>query len=166
MTWFNAYIEADHEISELTDENIDALVDALIDYSPAVTTSPTHTVAARLSLQAATIRQAGDIAHLALTDALDKIGITDTAITVLELMTEEEFLRREGAEDLPDVVGTHDAAEILSVSPQRVVQLSRRLGARKVGKTLVFPRSRVVKAAKVSRGVKGADAWKIIRANR
>lgn len=154
MTWFNAYIETNHKISELTNDKIDSLVDALADYSPVVTNSPTHTVAARLSLQAATIRQAGDIAHLALTDALGKIDVTDIAITVLEVMTEDEFLRREDAEDLPDVVGTHDAAAILSVSPQRVVQLSRRLGARKVGKTLVFPTARVVKAAKSSARVR------------
>lgn len=54
----------------------------------------------------------------------------------------------DNSEVLPDLCGTVEGAEILGVSPQRVVQIYERLGGKKVGKTLVFSVAHLKKIAK------------------
>lgn len=144
MSWFGARIDlatAPKDIGPHTD----TVMDALVDYHPALGANPDGGNSVQISLQAETIRQAADLAQLAVIDAFTRAGLRPQ-VTGLEVLPEAEFLRRMEAPDvaeLPELVGTNDAAEILGVSAQRVVQLAGRMGGKKIGKTLVFPRAGV-----------------------
>ncbi|WP_223691087.1 helix-turn-helix domain-containing protein [Leifsonia poae] len=92
-----------------------------------------------MTVPANTIVEATRVAVAITGPVFDAVPIT---ITVL---TEAEWNAREGYTPMPDLVGVTDAAEILGVSRQRVLQLidEHRLTAEKVGKSMVLARSEV-----------------------
>lgn len=145
MTWFNTHLESSG--IDPNDDQLDQLMDLLDAYSPSLGISPRGLFSVRISLQATNLRQAVDLAQLAIKDALQQVGLPEepTAVTA---MTEAEFLRREETPEAPEIVGTGEAAAIMGVSHQRVGQLAQRLHGVKIGKTLVFLRSTVEAAAR------------------
>lgn len=44
---------------------------------------------------------------------------------------------------MPELIGSHEAAELLGVSKQYVTSIADRLGGKKVGTAIVFPRATV-----------------------
>ena len=154
MTWFNVLIETNTD--ELTDDQFDRVIDSLIEFSPSVGLNPIGQLSIRISIQATSIRQATELSIAFVGDVLNRADINGKMVAI-NTLTEEEFLRRENIPDEADVVGTAEAAEIMGVSTQRVVQLATRLNAVKIGKTYAFPRRTVENAAKKQGGNSGTS---------
>ena len=115
-------------------------MDALADYHPAVWTSPRGWLSVTITVPAENLRQAAATALAVVEQAAGAPAVS------IDVMATDEFDARAGFVPVPDLVGTSEAAEILGVSRQRVLQLARSgaLPASPVGgKALAFPRSAV-----------------------
>jgi excisionase family DNA binding protein len=132
MTEYNARIEW------ATRTGDDDLVDALVDYHPAVSRSERGWVEATVTLPAETLRQAATTA-LAIAEAASAAVLDGAAVLVLEVLPTPEFDERNGLVPMPELVSTTEAAEKLGVSRQAVLQRleSGSLPGTKVGKTWV-----------------------------
>lgn len=133
MTEYNAHIEWD--VRAVDD---DQLVDALIDYHPAVSRGERGHVAATITLPAETLRQAATSA-LAIADAVAAQALDAAPVLALEILPTAEYDRRHGLEPMPELMSVTEAAEVLDVSRQAVLQRleSGSLPGTKVGKTWV-----------------------------
>lgn len=116
----------------------DAVLDALADYHAAVWPSDTGRLVVVLTLPAESLRQAVSTG-LALVEQT-----TGRAVTVEALPTDVADAR-DGVPVLPALVGVSEAAEILGVSRQRVLQLvaAGTLPAQRAGNAVVLQRAAV-----------------------
>lgn len=124
MTEYN--IIAELPIRNHTPEQASDLVDRLIDFHPAIATSPVGWCEATITVHAETIGQAVTVAAALLGQVVS-----------IKAMTTEEFDRRPVADDrMPELVGVTEAAEQLGTSRQAVLQRleSGSLVGTKVGK--------------------------------
>lgn len=135
MQLYNATVELD------TREPVDhaRIVDALADYSPAVSTSMTGRPEITLSTPAASLRQAVTTALAAVETA------TGRTVLSVDAMPSTEFDVRAGFDVIPEMLSVTDAAVELGVTRARVIQLisAGTLAAKKVGSTWVLPTSAV-----------------------
>lgn len=102
---------------------LDALTDVLADRGGAVGPEGDSYVAV-LTIEAGTLRQASVIALSAVTAAAAAAGQTHVVHQAVEVITATEADRRIMAPAIPDVVDTREAAEILGVTRQRVLQIA------------------------------------------
>lgn len=131
-------ITADVAASEHDGEHI---IDALEGYHPAVMHAGNRATII-MTLPAEDTRQAVRTALAVLQSNVDR------ELLSLEVMTTEDFDRREGFDVVPELVAVSEAAEILGTSRQAVQQQidrGRFLTARKVGPTWVIARAEVEK---------------------
>ena len=128
---YNARIE--YQTREQLDEQ---LLDALATYSPATGRSTAGWLEVTITLPAVDLRQAASTA-LAVADAA---GVAP--VLALEVLPTDEFDARHGLAPLPELVSVTDAATLLQVSRQAILQRleSGSLRGQKVGKTWVVQR--------------------------
>src|SRR5437870_2103002 len=69
-------------------------------------------------------RPVGHLVQACTTAVLLVEAATGAAAIAAEVMTEEEFNAREGFDEIPELLGAAEAAELLGVSRQRVDQLA------------------------------------------
>lgn len=117
----------------------DDLIDALAGYSPAVSRSDRGRVEVIITVPADTLRQA-------ITTALPLIEQAGNAgVIAVEVMSTAEFDARLGVESLPDLVSGPEAAQMLGLSRQRILQMVQegKLPGTLVGRSIVIPRAAV-----------------------
>ncbi len=115
MTSFNAIVELDTSLGTDAD---DAIIDALIDYHPALAATPWGTVDAIITLPGEHLRQATTTALAVVSAAAPGVHVRSVRV-----MTTTDFDVRNGLEPDPaDAVGVPEAARILGTSPQAVRQ--------------------------------------------
>ena len=135
------------ELATRDESNIDQLDQAITDLEsihPAISTSPRGWLTVAVTLPAEHVGQAVILATAAIEQATGHPVIAVTA------MTEAEADAREGWETPPELVSVSEAAEILGVSRQAVLDRIGRhtLPASKVGRDYAIPRI----AIKTTRG--------------
>lgn len=137
-TMYVATVEVDVR-RRLTLDEVDQVMDELEDYHPAVGEARRGFLSATIALPAESLRQATASACRVVEAALGGPAIA------AEVMTEAEFDVRQGWAPVPDLVSVSEAAELLGVSRQAVLQRisAKTLPATPVGKTYVIPRSAV-----------------------
>lgn len=143
MNHYSAHIELNAR--DLTATNAESLLEALAAYSPAVGNSPRGWIDAQITVPADNLAQATQTAIAVVTQA------TGHEPLHVEVMTEQEFDKRQGFESLPELIGATDAAAMLGVSRQYVLQLIDKgeLQSQIVGKSAVLARAEVeARAAK------------------
>jgi excisionase family DNA binding protein len=135
MEHFNVRAELATRRQDLDDD----LIDALTGYSPAVGRSDRGRVEVIITVPADTLRQAVTTAL----PLLEQAG--NSGVIALEVMSTAEFDARLGVEPLPDLVSGPEAATILGVSRQRVLQMVEegKLPGTLVGRSIVIPRAAV-----------------------
>lgn len=138
MKMYNAHVEVDTR-----QVDVDKTMTALEGFHPAVAVSERGFVTARISLPGETLAQATAAALAVIAAATGAVPI------VAEVMTEDEFMAREGWEVVPELVSVSEAAVLLGVSRQRVLQRidDKSLPATRVGRDYVIPRAAVVAGA-------------------
>jgi excisionase family DNA binding protein len=144
-TYYSVHIEFDrHDIPAAT---VERLVDELAEWHAAIGHSPRGWVDIQMSVPAETPEGASSVAV-----ALTAPKVKARPIRI-ESMTEAEFDARQGFTPMPELIGATDAAELIGVSRQRILQLvdEHKLQATKVGKSLVFSRDAVEAYSTVSR---------------
>lgn len=132
-TLYNARIELRTRDAQAISDD---LIEAFEGYSPAVSTAASGWTDVDISLPAVDLRQAATTALALVAQA------TDVDVVALEVMTTDEFDSRLGLQPLPAQVSVTEAAEILGVSRQAVLQRieSGSLPAVQVGKAWVIQR--------------------------
>lgn len=139
MRMYNATIEVDHR----GDFDVDQVMTQLEAFHPAIGQSRRGLASATISLPGETLTQATAAA----------VAVVEQAFGVwavyAEVMTEREFNAREGWEDVPELVSVSEAAQLLGVSRQAVLQriTAKTLPAEKVGREYVIPRAAVARTA-------------------
>lgn len=131
MAEFNARIEYQ------TREDIDdALLEALTEYGPATGRAERGWVEVYITVPATTLRQAFSTA-LAVAEAAVQVPVL-----AVEVLPTAEFDARNGLAPLPELVSVTEAAALLGVSRQAVLQRleSGSLPGRKVGNAWVIQR--------------------------
>lgn len=156
MTSYNAHLEYAVRRRSLHDpeKTATAILDRLTAYGAAVGFSPSDALSIRLTFTADSVEQASHTAMLVAGTALTESWVVDggldpaarRALQLLEVMTEAEFNAREGFAPVPELVSVTEAAEILGVARQRILQMideGKFSTATKVGSTTVIARSDV-----------------------
>lgn len=112
-----------------THDQIDRAMDALAEYAPSLSVTTRGHQAARITFPAETITQAATTAAGVVAAALAGPVIR------LEVMTETEADLRDGAVDVPELLGVPEAAQLLGVTPQRIRQMiaEGKLAAHRIG---------------------------------
>jgi excisionase family DNA binding protein len=152
MQMFRAHVEVDDRAPLPSDGSLlDDLVNALQPYSGVPGLSPRGFRSATITLPAESMAQACATAAAVVSSVYG--GATPI---VVEVMTAQEFARREAWADPPssDLVSVTEAADILGASRQAVLEGIRRksLPAERVGHNYVLPRD-VVEAKAASRAI-------------
>jgi len=139
MDSFNVRVE----LASRAENQDEDLIDALVGYSPAVSRSPRGWVEINFSCPAQDLRQAISTG-LALVAAA-----TGHPVVVLEAMSTAEFDARIGFEPVPDLLSVTEAADLLGISRQRVLQMidEGKLPGTLIGKSNVIPRAAVEQLA-------------------
>lgn len=134
MTEYNAHIEW---ATRSGDD--DELVDALVDYHPAVSRGARGHVSAEITLPAESLRQAVTTALAIAENGAVRAALDGAEVLALEVLPTAEFDQRNGLDPMPELVSVTEAAEELDVSRQAVLQRleSGSLPGTKVGKTWV-----------------------------
>ena len=136
MKMYSAHVEVD---TGLTVYNHSEVLEQLEPFHAALSTSARGFAAAQVSVPGESLTQpaATALAVVAAAYGGDPIAC--------EVMPEHEFDVRQGWVRLPELVGVAEAAELLGVSRQRVLQRinEKTLPATKVGRDYVIPRSAV-----------------------
>jgi excisionase family DNA binding protein len=134
MEMHNATVEV-----AVKDFDTDTMMDRLAPYHPAVGQSERGWASATISVPAETVAQAAVTACAVVAAAFGAPAL------VCEVMTEREFDARQGWATVPDLVSVSEAAELLGVSRQRVLQRieAKSLPATRVGRDYVIPRTAV-----------------------
>lgn len=142
MQNYNITIEVD-DVAPLTGDDVDRITDELAAFSPALGHSVRGFRSATITTPAASVRQAAAAAV-----ALVEAAFAADAI-VCEVMTEAEADIRQGWTPAPELVSVTEAAHLLGVSRQRVLQriAEHTLLATRVGRDYVLPRAAVEAAA-------------------
>lgn len=137
MTDYNAQIEF------RTRKDIDdLLIDRLTDYHPATGRSPRGWVEVTVTLPAENLRQAMNTA-LAVAE-----GTHVAPVLGIEVLPTAEFDARNGLAPMPELASVTEAAQLLGVSRQAVLQRleSGSLAGQKVGSTWVVQRGHILPA--------------------
>jgi len=122
-TYFNIRFEYDN-LGNLSDDRLEQIMTQLAMFHPSIGGRPGGGINVRLTFPAESAPQAAQTALAVVGAALSAGGThTGPAPIFMEVMTEEEFDRREGWEHIPELVSVAEAAEILHVSPQRIRQM-------------------------------------------
>lgn len=134
---------ADVEVArrdDLTDDDLDTIMDSLAEYAAAVGATPRGHLTARVTFPAASISQAA-------TTAAAVVGAAfGSKVIRIDIMTEAEADLREGTVEVPQLLGVPEAAELLGVTPQRVRQMiaEGKIAAHRVGeRSFALTRSEV-----------------------
>lgn len=137
MEMYNATVEVARKVDRGDDAVIDAAMDQLQHHHPALGGSPRGWHSATISLPAESLAQAFAAAVALVEGAYDAPAIS------AEVMTAEEFDARQGWAPIPELVSVAEAAEVLGVSRQRVLQRieAGTLPAKQVGKAWVIART-------------------------
>lgn len=144
MQSYTATVEVDRrDFQTVTATELDRLVDALAPFHPAVHESPRGYLAATVTLPGATLAQATAAVIPVVENALR------APVVAVEAMPAREFDQRNGFVPLPELISVTEAAELLGVSRQAVLQRigSRSLPATRVGRDWVLPRAAVEASA-------------------
>ncbi len=138
MEMYNATVEVEKRGAR---DVVDDVIDKLAAYHPALGDSARGWASATISLPAETLVQACSTAAAVVAAAYGAPALA------CEVMTETEFLARQGWEPVPDLVSVSEAAELLGVSRQRVLQRisEKSLPATRVGRDYVIPRAAAAK---------------------
>lgn len=139
---------------ELTDELAGEWIDALAGYSPAISRTPRNLTEVVITYPAKDIGQAIVTGHGVLNTRIK------TELFMLEVLPTDEFDRRAADVGMPSMVTTVEAAEIIGITRQRVLQLveSGAIPSERVGdRTLVLPRVTVESIARARREGKTVD---------
>jgi excisionase family DNA binding protein len=136
MTMYSAHVEVDHR----GDFDVDQMMDQLELYHASVGMSARGYADAQISLPAETLAQACTTAIAVVSAAFG------AAAVACEVLTEAEFDARQGWEHLPDLISVSEAAEILGVTRQAVLQRigTKSIPAEKIGRDYAIPRAAVV----------------------
>lgn len=139
MEMYNATIDVARKATKDDSDLVDQVIDKLASYHPAIGGTPRGWLSAIISLPAESLAQASSTALAVVEAAFGAPAVS------LEVMTSAEFDIRQGWEPTPDLVSVAEAAELLGVSRQRVLQRieAKTLPATQVGKSWVIPRSAV-----------------------
>jgi excisionase family DNA binding protein len=153
-TDYNATIEYNRKADVVLPDSADDLIDALEHYHVAVSSSARGWLEVTITLPAETLPQASTTALAVVSEAVHRVAPHATPIAS-QVLTTEEFDVRNGMVPLPSLIGTQEAAEILGVSQQRVVQLvnAGKLSATRAGRALAMSRSEVEQFAERDRPV-------------
>lgn len=139
MTDYNARIEFK------TREDVDdRLLDALVDYHAVTSRSERGWVEAIITLPAENLRQATTTA-LAIAETVNV-----APLLAIEVLPTDEFDARYGLARMPELVSVTEAALLLGVSRQAVLQRLERgtLSGSKVGDTWVVQRGQLIPASR------------------
>lgn len=138
-TFYSAHVEVDLR-GDLADSTVDRVLDQLADFHPAIGTSPRGYADAQITLPAETLAQACSAALAVVAAAYGAPAVA------CEVLTEAEFDARQGWATVPDLVSVTEAAQMLGVSRQAVLQRigSRSLPATRIGRDYAIPRTAVV----------------------
>jgi excisionase family DNA binding protein len=139
---YNATVELKTRVKH-SESAADLLVDRLKDFHAAAGASPFGRLEVTITLVAESMQQAAATA-LALVDQA-----SDRPILTLEIMPTTEYDRRVGVAELPELVSVREAADILGITRQRVLQLvdAELLPASRVGNAVVMQRQVVEERA-------------------
>lgn len=137
-TMYSAYVEID-----TTKYDVDDVMAQLEVVSGAVGQSARGYAFAQISIPAVDLRQA---AALAIAEAERAFGAPAVAC---EVLTEAEHDARQGWTPVPELLSVTEAAELLGVSRQRVLQLiaAKTLPSTKIGRDHAIPRDAVTARA-------------------
>ncbi len=125
------------ELADRADaQHAEAILDHFANYHPAVARTETGRAELILTLPAETVAQAA-------TTGLALLKATGHRPLRLEVLTTDDYDRRAGTTPLPDLVSVPEAADLLDISRQAVLQriAAGTLPARQVGKQWVIARS-------------------------
>lgn len=138
---YSITIEVDDKTA-LTADDVDRIHEQLEAFDVALGMSRRGWRSANMTTPAGSMRQA-----MAIAVSLVESAFGANAIAV-EAMTDDEFDVRQGWAPVPDLVSVSQAAELLGVSRQRVLQRIQEhtLPATQVGRDYVIPRSAVAAA--------------------
>lgn len=139
MQMYHALAEVDDR-SPLTRDDVDRLMEILQHYHGSPGMSPRGFRDAALAVPGETLAQA------AVTVTGVMVALYGAPVVALEVLTEKEFNAREGWETLPELVSVTEAAELLGITRQAVLdRISRNtLPAQKIGRDYALPRAAVV----------------------
>ncbi|HYO38478.1 MAG TPA: helix-turn-helix domain-containing protein [Nocardioidaceae bacterium] len=134
MEHYNATVEV-----AVKDYDADTMMDRLAPHHPAVGKSERGWASATISLPAESVAQAAVTACAVVAAAFGAPAL------VCVVMTEREFDARQSWASVPDLVSVSEAAELLGVSRQRVLQRieAKTLPATRVGRDFVIPRTAI-----------------------
>lgn len=128
---YNALVEVDRKVDarDVHEDEFGDVLQLLAQHHPALSVSPRGWAEARISLPAESLAQASATACVLVGQAFGAEAIA------AQVMTEAEFLARQGWEPVPELVSVTEAAELLGVTRQAVLdRISRKtLPATKVG---------------------------------
>jgi excisionase family DNA binding protein len=135
---YSAQVEVANQ-GDFTNDELERVLGQLEPYHAAIGVSPRGYRSAQISLPAEALAQACTTAMAVVAAALEGEAIA------CEVMIEHEFGAREGFVPVPDLVSVTEAATLLGVSRQAVLQriASKSLPAEKVGREYVIPRAAV-----------------------
>lgn len=141
MNTYSITIEVD-DSAPFTGDDVDHITDELEAFEPALGNSMRGYRSVTLTTGGASLRQAFDTAIAVVEAALGAPAI------VCEAMTEAEADIRQGWVEVPDLVSVKQAAELLGITRQRVLQRigEHTLPGTQVGREYVIPRAAVVSA--------------------
>lgn len=143
MQMYNAVVGVERRASELDPDALDAVMERLGAFHAALGESRRGWASATISLAAESLAQATATAAAVVGQAYGAEPIS------CEVMTEKEFDLRQGWEAMPQLVSVSEAAQLLGVSRQRILQriTEKSLPAERVGRDWVIARGAVVKPA-------------------
>lgn len=126
--------------TEPTADELDELMDALGPFHAAIGMTPRGWLGFRLSVPAEGVRQAALVAT-----ALVQAAGPGLVPLSLEVMPEDEWDARQGFVPMTSLIGASQAALMLGVTRQRVIQMvdEGKLPGQLVGRSTVIPRSAV-----------------------
>lgn len=141
MKHFTADVEVARRV-DLTSDEIDVAMDRLATYAPSLGVTPRGHQTARITFPADSIAQAATTAAHVVQHALDGDVIR------IDVMPEDEADQREGEVEVPDLLSTPEAAELLGVTQQRIRQMiaEGKLAAHRVGERSIALVRREVEA--------------------
>lgn len=138
MDYWNVIIEFNHSYK---DDGVDVdILDAFADWHVAVASAVNRNVEATLSIVAETMRQA-------CTQALALLALHDTLPEAcrMSVMRSSEYDRMNGFAPVPPLTSVTEAAAILGVTRQRVLQMIHEgtIGGVRVGNGWAMPRAEI-----------------------
>jgi len=139
----------------VNDDLADFLMDDLQSMHVSVGGSPTGNLSVRMTLPAESVEQALQFGDSVVERSLARWNADlRPVLEVAEILTEAEFDRREGWTHIPDLIGVAEAASLLGVTRQRILQLidaGRFASVQKVSdRVIVLSRAEVEKHTQAS----------------